>query len=268
MPDHFLPDSFLALVARDNNKANTSKGLILSINDPVIKSVAQSIVSTLIGAAQASTTPPPTTTTKNTQSQESTSIPASSDSSKPPTSISAPSTAISSSSSGSTNISTSSRISSASSQTASSQTATSSLASAPSDPASDLPTTTRTAPEQGPSQSQAQSQVLTTSAPTTATTMVTLTSTTQAPRQGRACYWPDGSVDTESIPCNPDDTVHSMCCQGGGKAACLDNGLCLWLQDRSVDRNSCTDKGWKDGACMKICMAGWFPNLAFEAPER
>ncbi|KAI9679644.1 MAG: hypothetical protein M1829_001606 [Trizodia sp. TS-e1964] len=72
----------------------------------------------------------------------------------------------------------------------------------------------------------------------------------------RYCFWPDGTIDQLSVPCRAAGGAngpHSMCCTGNNQSACLSNGLCLWLGDFTVDRNSCTDRSWQDPMCTRIC---------------
>ncbi|OCL07715.1 hypothetical protein AOQ84DRAFT_440038 [Glonium stellatum] len=68
----------------------------------------------------------------------------------------------------------------------------------------------------------------------------------------QTCYWPNGAVAQGYIPCNPNQP-NSMCCADQGQAACLSNGLCLWLADFSIDRGGCTDSSWASSACVQTC---------------
>ncbi|KAI9809815.1 MAG: hypothetical protein M1825_000248 [Sarcosagium campestre] len=67
------------------------------------------------------------------------------------------------------------------------------------------------------------------------------------------CYWPDGSIASDNIPCDPTAEVTS-CCPNDGRSVCLSNGLCFFLPDGTIDRFSCTDQGWGEG-CSDRCIA-------------
>ena len=60
-----------------------------------------------------------------------------------------------------------------------------------------------------------------------------------------------GITISNDKPCSPSQT-HSMCFEPG-KSTCLSNGLCLWLDDFSIDRGSCTDSNWNAPECLTIC---------------
>jgi len=67
-----------------------------------------------------------------------------------------------------------------------------------------------------------------------------------------ACYWPNGGVDTGSVPCNQTTTV-SACCSPGD--SCSATGLCLGSAGYPY-RGSCTDQTWASPACSKLCLQG------------
>jgi hypothetical protein len=69
------------------------------------------------------------------------------------------------------------------------------------------------------------------------------------------CYWPDGSVDSDGVPCN--STGASACCSAGSQ--CTSNKLCV-VDDPVAGweyyRGSCTDMTWQDPACPDFCDDG------------
>ena len=69
----------------------------------------------------------------------------------------------------------------------------------------------------------------------------------------KTCYFPDGTVSPEDVPCNPNDDF-SPCCghqADGTSAFCLSNGLCMG--NFKLSRGSCTDKGWSNINCAQQC---------------
>ncbi|KAI1127919.1 hypothetical protein F5Y10DRAFT_241722 [Nemania abortiva] len=65
----------------------------------------------------------------------------------------------------------------------------------------------------------------------------------------RTCYFPDGSEDTNSVPCTSD--VYTHCC--GTVDICLSNGYCLNAhQPYALSRGSCTDSSWGSN-CSSHC---------------
>ncbi|KAI1498866.1 hypothetical protein F5X99DRAFT_411692 [Biscogniauxia marginata] len=67
------------------------------------------------------------------------------------------------------------------------------------------------------------------------------------------CYFLDGSVSTWSYRCDNGTSGHSACCQPG--ATCWSNGVCQYVDEGVQDwlRVGCTDKTWKDPACLDQC---------------
>ena len=76
-----------------------------------------------------------------------------------------------------------------------------------------------------------------------------------------ACYNIDGSPDAPAEPCYDLNTVGaSMCCNSDDE--CLPEGLCAGSSphgpvgehddDSSIWRRSCSDKEWRDPACLAI----------------
>ncbi|EON69515.1 hypothetical protein W97_08775 [Coniosporium apollinis CBS 100218] len=80
--------------------------------------------------------------------------------------------------------------------------------------------------------------------------IVVLLSALQAMAQ--TCYWPNGDPAPGYVACNPQES-YSMCCRGDSLAACLSTGLCIWLQDFSIDRGACTDRDWSSNWCSPTC---------------
>lgn len=75
------------------------------------------------------------------------------------------------------------------------------------------------------------------------------------------CYFPDGSLTPQDVPCLSDSQRQSNCCGPG--YACLSNKICRL--ERSADeiavkytyrRGSCTDKIWRSSACPSFCILG------------
>jgi len=71
------------------------------------------------------------------------------------------------------------------------------------------------------------------------------------------CYYPDGQVAQQDVPCLGGSGV-SACC--GAFYACLSNGLCMHanaIHDGSnltYLRGSCTDQQWRAAACPAFCL--------------
>lgn len=74
-----------------------------------------------------------------------------------------------------------------------------------------------------------------------------------------ACYYPNGDLNPDDVPCNP-STDFSACCGRGW--TCLSNGVCMLGQDSSVGsisrvgstyRTSCTDRTWNSTECPTFC---------------
>jgi hypothetical protein len=57
-----------------------------------------------------------------------------------------------------------------------------------------------------------------------------------------ACYYPNGRLAPNDVPCQ-DDTAHTTCCGLG--YACLSNGICkVTSESLGKLRGSCTDQSW------------------------
>lgn len=66
----------------------------------------------------------------------------------------------------------------------------------------------------------------------------------------RVCYFPDGTVSTDDVPCAGSGNTH--CC-ARGTGVCLDNGYCLnYEQPYGLSRGSCTDRSW-GSSCASHC---------------
>lgn len=83
---------------------------------------------------------------------------------------------------------------------------------------------------------------------------------TLLPLSRSACYFPNGERETNGKfrPCIAVDGHASMCCivNGDKSDKCQSNGLCRdWANN--YWRDSCTDRNWKDGNCLKnVCEDG------------
>ena len=74
---------------------------------------------------------------------------------------------------------------------------------------------------------------------------------------GEACYFPDGSVSPQDIPCHSFFPAGgaSACC--GAADVCLNNKLCLaQTGGELISRGSCTDQTWQSLECPQICSDG------------
>lgn len=77
------------------------------------------------------------------------------------------------------------------------------------------------------------------------------------------CYFPNGtstaSLGTDNVPCNESPGVQSMCCRLDNSSTadtCTSYGLCIPVDKSHPWRGTCTDKTWKDPACLNICTQG------------
>ena len=68
----------------------------------------------------------------------------------------------------------------------------------------------------------------------------------------QSCYWPNGNLATDNIPCNPTPDV-SFCCGAGD--ACSTNQVCI-DEYGTYMRGSCTDINWASDKCPKFCLTG------------
>ncbi|OJJ42717.1 hypothetical protein ASPZODRAFT_1294569 [Penicilliopsis zonata CBS 506.65] len=64
------------------------------------------------------------------------------------------------------------------------------------------------------------------------------------------CYYPDGTVATDDVPCTSEE--YSACC--GPTTACLDNHYCVNLEEPwMLNAGSCTDVNWESSNCASQC---------------
>ncbi|KAL5358361.1 hypothetical protein BJX96DRAFT_146403 [Aspergillus floccosus] len=92
------------------------------------------------------------------------------------------------------------------------------------------------------------------------------------PNNTRLCYFPDGSIAKNNVPCT--GAPHTACC--GASDICLSNGFCMNInhQPWSMSRGACTNQAW-DGGCPDRCISeNDYPhggcsiiNLSYEAGE-
>lgn len=89
-----------------------------------------------------------------------------------------------------------------------------------------------------------------------------------------ACYYPNGDLNPDDVPCNASADA-SVCCGRGW--TCLSNGVCMLGQDSSVGsisrigstyRTSCTDRSWNSTACPNFCsgvylLLGTCPHVSY-----
>ncbi|KAI9768418.1 MAG: hypothetical protein M1839_004115 [Geoglossum umbratile] len=81
-----------------------------------------------------------------------------------------------------------------------------------------------------------------------------------AKSRAQLCYRPDGSpADLRYVPCLAG--AHSMCCRTNDTIfpndICRLDGLCQSAINRAwLWRESCTDKSWAAGECLKLCLDG------------
>ncbi|KAF6836625.1 hypothetical protein CMUS01_05329 [Colletotrichum musicola] len=79
-----------------------------------------------------------------------------------------------------------------------------------------------------------------------------------APPTLAACYYPNGSISPNDMPCR-DDTAESTCCGTG--YACLANGMCQATGKElpkegatELVRGACTDRSWRSSSCPLFCI--------------
>ena len=76
-----------------------------------------------------------------------------------------------------------------------------------------------------------------------------------------ACYYPNGTekTDGDQAPCNGTDGIASMCCNLVNTTTaghCTADGLCIPYSNDQLWRGPCTDRTWKDPACLPLCIDG------------
>jgi hypothetical protein len=79
------------------------------------------------------------------------------------------------------------------------------------------------------------------------------------------CYYPNGDVTPNDVPCS-DSTTESVCCSLG--YVCLSNGICMKSNNplaasssSTYVRGSCTDQTWRSSFCPNFCVN---PNAPFQ----
>ncbi|KAI5464245.1 hypothetical protein BGZ63DRAFT_401211 [Mariannaea sp. PMI_226] len=87
---------------------------------------------------------------------------------------------------------------------------------------------------------------------------ILLLAPTILPVVSAACYYPNGKLAPNDVPCR-DDISNSVCCGQG--YACLSNGICQATGDElqkehatEYVRGSCTDRNWRSSACPLFCI--------------
>ncbi len=75
------------------------------------------------------------------------------------------------------------------------------------------------------------------------------------------CYHPNGAehLSEREVPCNSAKGVHSMCrdlVETTKPGRCRSDGLCVPYGNELVWRGGCTDRTWKDPACISLCVDG------------
>ena len=92
-------------------------------------------------------------------------------------------------------------------------------------------------------------------------TLTATSAATTTPSSTLPCWYPDKSTAaTDDRPCNNgNEGGFSACC--GQDNICLTNGYCI-LGGVFINRGSCTDQSWSDGACPQQCREGALSNTA------
>ena len=80
-----------------------------------------------------------------------------------------------------------------------------------------------------------------------------------------ACYYPNGTeqVSGDQAPCDSTDRTASMCCNLVNTTTaghCTADGLCIPYKNDQLFRGPCTDRTWKDPACLPLCVDGISEN--------
>lgn len=66
------------------------------------------------------------------------------------------------------------------------------------------------------------------------------------------CYFPNGNVAPDSVPCRPVNKANfEVCCPTNWE--CYDNGLCYLEAENFYGRYSCTSRDWSDNGCPDYC---------------
>ncbi len=76
------------------------------------------------------------------------------------------------------------------------------------------------------------------------------------PAMGLDCFYPNGSVEANYVPCDPENGPHSACCAIGD--GCSTTGLC-YGNAGYMYRGGCTDPNWAAPACAQHCQKGTQP---------
>ena len=76
-----------------------------------------------------------------------------------------------------------------------------------------------------------------------------------------ACYYPDGTeqINGNPAPCDGTNGTASMCCDlvnTTRASPCTADGLCIPYDNIELWRGPCTDRSWKDPACLRLCIDG------------
>jgi len=78
-----------------------------------------------------------------------------------------------------------------------------------------------------------------------------------------ACYFPDGNIAPEFVPCSPNGD--GDCCVNGD--FCTQWGYCISDSKGYHYRGACTDMAWMNPSCPRYCLADTNCESAFQLPQ-
>ena len=85
--------------------------------------------------------------------------------------------------------------------------------------------------------------------------IVTLTSALGADLNSSTCYFVNGDLAPQHVPCFPDKVSaggDSACCLMSNGDVCLDTGICLSVGGLTY-QGACTDQNWQSNSCPHRC---------------
>ena len=85
--------------------------------------------------------------------------------------------------------------------------------------------------------------------------IVTAASALAADSNSSTCYFVNGDLAPQHVPCFPDKVSaggDSACCEKSDGDVCLDTGICLSVGGMTY-QGACTDQNWQSNSCPHRC---------------